>query len=102
MQFNVRYSENGRADTAQLAGFPNLGQVAHTGCRRVPCQPEYQNRPCGITDNAWRRTTNVVLPWAARLIEGESFALLGASSSTQRRRSNINSSPFADHLADPS
>ena len=67
MQFNVRYSENGRADTAQLAGFPNLGQVAHTGCRRVRCQPEYQNRPCGITDNAWRRTTNVVLPWTARL-----------------------------------
>jgi hypothetical protein len=32
---------------------PDLGQVAHTGCRRVPCRPEYQNRPCGITDTAW-------------------------------------------------
>jgi hypothetical protein len=33
VQFSVSYQENGRTDTAQLAGFPNLAQVAYTGCK---------------------------------------------------------------------
>lgn len=33
VQFSVGYQENGRNGTAQLAGFPNLGQVAYTGCK---------------------------------------------------------------------
>jgi hypothetical protein len=33
VQFNVSYQENGRSDTAHLAGFPDLGQVTYTGCR---------------------------------------------------------------------
>ena len=33
LQFSVGYQENGRTDTAQLVGFPNLGQVAYTGCK---------------------------------------------------------------------
>ena len=33
VQFSVSYQENGRTDTAQLAGFPDLGQVTHTGCK---------------------------------------------------------------------
>jgi nicotinamide mononucleotide (NMN) deamidase PncC len=33
VQFSVSYQENGRTDTAQLPGFPNLGQVTYTGCK---------------------------------------------------------------------
>jgi hypothetical protein len=33
VQFSVRYQENGRTDTAQLPGFPDLGQVTYTGCK---------------------------------------------------------------------
>jgi hypothetical protein len=33
VQFSVRYQENGRGDTAQLAGFPDLAQVTYTGCK---------------------------------------------------------------------
>jgi hypothetical protein len=33
VQFSVSYQENGRTDTAQLAGFPDLGQVTYTGCK---------------------------------------------------------------------
>jgi hypothetical protein len=33
VQFSVSYRENGRTDTGQLAGFPNLGQVTYTGCK---------------------------------------------------------------------
>jgi hypothetical protein len=33
VQFRVSYQQSGRADTAQLAGFPDLGQVSYTGCR---------------------------------------------------------------------
>ncbi len=33
VQFNVSYQENERTDTAQLAGLPNLAQVAYTGCK---------------------------------------------------------------------
>ena len=33
VQFSVSYRDNGRAGTAQLAGFPDLEQVAHTGCK---------------------------------------------------------------------
>jgi hypothetical protein len=33
VQFRVSYRQSGRADTAQLAGFPDLGQVSYTGCR---------------------------------------------------------------------
>ena len=33
VQFRVGYQESGRADTAQLAGFPDLGQVSYTGCK---------------------------------------------------------------------
>jgi hypothetical protein len=31
--FSVSYQENGQTDTAQLPGFPDLGQVAYTGCK---------------------------------------------------------------------
>jgi hypothetical protein len=33
VQFSVSYQDNGRAGTAQLAGFPDLGQVTRTGCK---------------------------------------------------------------------
>jgi hypothetical protein len=33
VQFSVSYQENRRTDTAQLAGFPDLGQVTYTGCK---------------------------------------------------------------------
>ncbi len=33
VQFNVRYQDNGRTHTAQLAGFPDLQQVAYSGCK---------------------------------------------------------------------
>jgi len=33
VQFSVSYQENGRTHTAQLAGFPDLRQVAYTGCK---------------------------------------------------------------------
>jgi hypothetical protein len=33
VQFSVSYQANGRTATAQLAGFPDLGQVAYTGCK---------------------------------------------------------------------
>jgi hypothetical protein len=33
VQFGVSYQENGRTDTAQLPGFPDLGQVTYTGCK---------------------------------------------------------------------
>ena len=33
VQFSVSYQENGRTDTAQLPGFPDLGQVTYTGCK---------------------------------------------------------------------
>jgi hypothetical protein len=33
LQFSVSYQENGRAHSAQLAGLPDLGQVANTGCK---------------------------------------------------------------------
>jgi hypothetical protein len=33
VQFSVRYQANGRTDTVQLAGFPDLGQVTYTGCK---------------------------------------------------------------------
>jgi hypothetical protein len=33
VQFSVSYQDNGRIGTAQLAGFPDLGQVTHTGCK---------------------------------------------------------------------
>ena len=33
VQFSVGYRENGRTGTAQLAGFPDLGQVSYTGCK---------------------------------------------------------------------
>ncbi len=33
VQFSVSYRENGRTATAQLAGFPDLGQVTYTGCK---------------------------------------------------------------------
>jgi hypothetical protein len=33
LQFSVGYHQNGRAGTAQLAGFLDLGQVAYTGCK---------------------------------------------------------------------
>ena len=33
VQFSVRYQENGRTATAQLAGFPDLGPVSYTGCK---------------------------------------------------------------------
>jgi hypothetical protein len=33
VQFNVGYQENGRTGTAQLPGFPDLSQVAYTGCK---------------------------------------------------------------------
>ena len=36
VQFNVSYEENGRTDTAQLAGFPDLEQVTYTGCKDTP------------------------------------------------------------------
>ena len=32
VQFSVSYQENGRTDTSQLPGFPDLGQVTYTGC----------------------------------------------------------------------
>ncbi len=31
--FSVGYQQNGRAGTAQLPGFPDLGQVTYTGCK---------------------------------------------------------------------
>ena len=31
--FSVSYQENRRTDAAELAGFPNLAQVAYTGCK---------------------------------------------------------------------
>ena len=31
--FSVSFKENGRAGTAQLPGFPDLGQVPYTGCK---------------------------------------------------------------------
>jgi hypothetical protein len=33
VQFSVSYQENGRTGTAQLPGFPDLGQVTYTGCK---------------------------------------------------------------------
>lgn len=33
VQFSVSYQENGRPGTAQLPGFPDLGQVTYTGCK---------------------------------------------------------------------
>jgi hypothetical protein len=33
VQFSVSYQENGRTGTAQLPGFPDLGQVPYTGCK---------------------------------------------------------------------
>jgi hypothetical protein len=33
VQFSVSYQENGRRGTAQLPGFPDLGQVTYTGCK---------------------------------------------------------------------
>jgi hypothetical protein len=33
VQFSVSYQENERTDTAQLAGFPDLGLVTRTGCK---------------------------------------------------------------------
>ena len=33
VQFSVGYQENGRTGTAQLPGFPDLGQVTYTGCK---------------------------------------------------------------------
>jgi hypothetical protein len=33
VQFSVGYQDNGRTGTAELAGFPDLGQVARTGCK---------------------------------------------------------------------
>jgi hypothetical protein len=33
LQFSVSYQDNGRTDTAQLAGFADLGQVTRTGCK---------------------------------------------------------------------
>jgi hypothetical protein len=33
VQFSVSYQENGRTDTAQLEGFPDLGQVTYAGCK---------------------------------------------------------------------
>jgi hypothetical protein len=33
VQFRASYQESGRTDTAQLAGFPDLGQVSYTGCK---------------------------------------------------------------------
>ena len=33
VQFSVSYQENGRTRTAQLPGFPDLGQVTYTGCK---------------------------------------------------------------------
>jgi hypothetical protein len=36
VQFSVSYQENGRTDTAQLAGFPDLEQVTYTGCKGSP------------------------------------------------------------------
>jgi hypothetical protein len=33
VQFSVSYQENGRTFTAQLPGFPDLGQVTYTGCK---------------------------------------------------------------------
>ena len=39
VQFRVGYQENGRADTAQLAGFPDLGEVSYTGCKGSSSAP---------------------------------------------------------------
>jgi hypothetical protein len=33
VQFSVSYQENGRTDTTQLPGFPDLGQVPYSGCK---------------------------------------------------------------------
>jgi hypothetical protein len=33
VQFSVSYRGNGQTDTAQLPGFPDLGQVTYTGCK---------------------------------------------------------------------
>ena len=33
VQFSVGYQENGRTGSAQLPGFPDLGQVTYTGCK---------------------------------------------------------------------
>jgi hypothetical protein len=33
VRFSVSYQQNGRADTKQLPGFPDLGQIAQTGCK---------------------------------------------------------------------
>jgi hypothetical protein len=33
VQFSVSYQENERTGTARLPGFPDLGQVAYTGCK---------------------------------------------------------------------
>ena len=33
VQFSASYQENGRTHIAQLAGFPDLGQVPYTGCK---------------------------------------------------------------------
>jgi hypothetical protein len=33
VQFTVSYQENGRTETARLAGFPDLEQVTYTGCK---------------------------------------------------------------------
>jgi hypothetical protein len=36
INLSVSYQDNGRAHTAQLPGFPDLGQVTYTGCRGSP------------------------------------------------------------------
>jgi hypothetical protein len=33
VQFSASYQENGRTNTAQLPGFPDLGQVTYSGCK---------------------------------------------------------------------
>jgi hypothetical protein len=36
VQFGVSYQENGRTDTVQLAGFPDLEHVTYSGCKGSP------------------------------------------------------------------
>lgn len=36
VRFGVSYQENGRTDTVQLPGFPDLEQVIYTGCKGSP------------------------------------------------------------------
>jgi hypothetical protein len=40
VQFNVSYQENGRTDTAHLAGFPDLAHVAYTSCKGSDRPPD--------------------------------------------------------------